>query len=183
MHHQLHIPFAFVIIIAAVFPASALAQESAQHGRVQRHFSAEDAGVKSRVTIPREVMEILGEDDMVKSQMENEEPRPPQVPQSWFSASKIRLGPTKANDLIVQATGPLAGVNVVVFWIFIHTHEDEWKLALMVPAHDFIVTQTRVNKYRNLEANAMTCCAITTARFRFDGRVYKRYFAETKEIK
>ena len=94
MHLQFHIASAFGMTIAAVLPASALAQESSQHGDVQTHFTAEDAGVKSPVTIPRKVMGILGE-----------------------------------------------------------------------------------------EADAMTCCAITTARFRFDGRDYKRYFSKTKDIK
>ena len=119
---------------------------------------------------------------MVKNQMENEEPRAAQVPQSWFSGSKIRLGPTRTDDLIVQATGPRVGANVVAFWIFIRL-QNEWKLALMIPAHNLKVTPKHFNGYRHLEADAMTCCTIATARFRFDGREYKRYFSKTEDIK
>jgi hypothetical protein len=53
----------------------------------------------------------------------------------------------------------------------------------MIPAHDLIVTQTRFNGYRNLEAYGMTCCTITTTRVRFDGREYKLYFSKTEDIK
>jgi hypothetical protein len=168
--------------LAIALPACAQAGKSPHNEIVQTHFSAEDEGVKSPVMIPPEVMVILGEDDIVKRQMENEEPRPAELPQSWFSASKLRLGPTRTDALIVQATGPLVGGNVVVFWAFIQ-FQVGWKLGLMIPAHDLIVTQTRFNGYRNLEAGAMTCCTITTARFRFDGRVYKRYFSKTEDIK
>ena len=182
MRLHLHTSSVFAIALAVSLPASAQAGKSPHHAIVQTQFSAEDKGVKSPVTIPPEVMVILREDDMVKNQMENEEPRPAELPQSWFSASKIRLGPTRADGLIVQATGPLVGANVVVFWIFIPS-QDGWKLALMTPAHDLIVSQTRFNGYRNLEADAMTCCTITTARFRFDGREYKRYFSKTEDIK
>jgi hypothetical protein len=168
--------------IAVALPASARAGKSPHHSIVQTQFSAEDEGVKSPVTIPPEVMAILGEDDMVKEQMKNEKSRPAELPQSWFSASKIRLAPTTADGLIVQATGPLVGGNVVVFWVFIQS-QNGWRLALMIPAHNLIVTQTRFNRYRNLEADAMTCCTITTARFRFDGREYRRYFSKTEDIK
>src|SRR5579862_5113515 len=171
MRLQLHRASIFAIAIAVALPASAQAGKSPHQAIVQTHFSAEDEGVRSPVTIPPEVMVILGEDDMVKDQMQNEEPRPAGLPQSWFSASKVRLGPTPADGLVVQATGPLVGGNVVVFWVFFQSH-DRWKLALMIPAHDLIVTQTRFNGYRNLEADAMTCCTITTARFRLDGREY-----------
>ena len=168
--------------IAIAFPASTLAQTSLHRRITQTHFSAEDEGVKSPETLPSEVMQILGEDDRVKNQIENEEPRPAHAPQSWFSASNIQLGPAKTNDLIVQAAGPLVGANVVVFWIFIHQH-DEWNLALMIPAHDLIVTPTHFNGYRNIETDGMTCCTITTVRFRFDGREYKRYFSKVEDIK
>ena len=181
MRLQLHTTSVFVMAIVAALPASAQARKSSHQPIVQTHFSAEDEGVKSPITIPREVMGILGEDQMVKVQMENEEPKPAELPQSWFSASKAQLGP-KADGLIVQATGPLVGANVVVFWVFIQS-QDGWKLALMIPAHDLIVTQARFNGYRNLEANAMTCCTITTARFRFNGREYQGYFSKTEDIK
>lgn len=172
----------FIVAIALALPITAQAPRSPHHATVQTHFSAEDESVKSPVTIPPEVMVILREDDMVKDQMEDEELRSAELPQSWFSASKIRLGPTRADGLIVQANGPLVGGNIVVFWIFIQS-QDGWKLALMIPAHDLIVTQTRFNGHRNLEADAMTCCTITTVRFRFNGREYKRYFSKTEDIK
>lgn len=170
----------FVAIVAAASAASA--QQPNAREAVQESFSAEDEGVKRPVTIPNEVMKILAQDDMVRTQMQNDETRPTEVPASWFSASEIRLGRTPANDLVIQAAGPLVGANVDIFWVFVHAH-DEWKLALEIPAHDLIVMRRRFNRYRILEADAMPCCMITTARFRFDGTRYERYFARTQDIK
>lgn len=84
MHLQINIASVFVVAIAVTLPASAQARKSSHKGGVQTQFSAEDEGVKSPVTLPPEVMGILGKDDMVENQMENEEPRPAQLPQSWF---------------------------------------------------------------------------------------------------
>src|SRR3954454_9070809 len=123
MHIQLRTTYVFVMATAVALSAGAQGRTVPHQATIQMHFSAEDEGVKSPVTIPPEVMVILGEDEMVKMQMENGEPRPAQVPHSWFSASKIRLGPTRRDDLIVQATGPLVGANVVAFWIFIHRQD------------------------------------------------------------
>jgi hypothetical protein len=172
----------FVMLVAVAFASSAQSQSSLHHSIEQTRFTAEDTGAQSPVEIPHEVMTILAADDAVKRQMANQEPTMADLPQARFSASKIRLGPPKTVGLIVQATGPLAGGNVSAFWVFIQL-DGTWKQALMVPAHDLIVMQTRSNGYRNLEASATTCCKITTARFRFDGREYKRYLSRVEDIK
>ena len=95
MHLQLNITSVVIAAFALAAPAGAQTRRSPHPAIVQTHFSAEDRNVTSPATIPPEIMAILSEDDMDKVQMENEEPRPAQVPHSWFSASKIRLGPTK----------------------------------------------------------------------------------------
>lgn len=159
-------------------------QASAQSARlaIQENFSAEDEGVKRPVVLPSEVLELLSADDSVREQMKEGEPKLTELPQTWFSASEIQLGTTKTNDLIVQATGPLVGANVVEFWVFIPTRAG-WKLALMVPVHDLRVMRTRYRGYRKIEVSGATCCTIATARYRFDGSRYQQYFSKTEQIK
>jgi hypothetical protein len=178
----LFLSIVFIAIVATILVPVDLAQKPSQEEPVQANFSAEDDGVKRPVAAPNEVMGLLAKDHMVRTQMENEEPRPEEPPAAWFSVSEIQLGPTQTDDLIVQAAGPLAGANVDTFWIFVLT-SDGWKLALAVPAHNLIVMRSRFGGYRKIEADAMTCCSITTARFRFDGTKYMRYFSKSENIK
>lgn len=148
----------------------------------QRHFSAEDEGVKHPTAIPDEVLAILAKDDMVRDQLEHESIAMVLPPQSWFSASQIHLHETGENDLIVVAEGPLVGANVDTFWVFIHTSQG-FKLALTIPAHDLAVLSRRSHGYRNIAASAENCCTITNAYFRFNGKEYERYSSKTEDIK
>jgi hypothetical protein len=148
----------------------------------QRHFSAEDEGVKNPSEIPNDVMAILRTDKLVQNVAEDENIPLERIPAKWFSASRIRLGSDEANDLIVVAEGPLAGGNVDVFWVFIQQNQT-FKLALVFPAHDLIVKNARSHGYRDIEAMGATAITVTTVRFKFDGAVYKEYTSKTKDIK
>jgi hypothetical protein len=148
----------------------------------QRQFSAEDEGARHPVSIPAEVMTILGNDKRVQSVAENENIPMDKVPSEWFSASAIHLGGPDRRDLIVVARGPLAGANVDVFWVFIHEKQG-FRLALMVPAHDLVVKSARTHGYRNIEASGATANTITTAQFKFDGETYEEYVSTTDDIK
>jgi hypothetical protein len=150
--------------------------------REQRHFSAEDEGVKNPSTIPDEVMAILRNDRLVQNVAKDQEIPLDKVPATWFSASRIKLGGAGPTDLIVAAEGPLAGGNVDVFWVFIQQN-GSFKQALMLPAHDLIVKNTVSHGYRDIEALAATAVTVSTGRFRFNGKVYKRYTSKTDDIK
>jgi hypothetical protein len=150
--------------------------------REQQQFSAEDEGVKNPSTIPDEVMAILRSDRLVQNVAKGQKVPLDKIPATWFSASKIKLGGSGTTDLIVAAEGPLAGGNVDVFWVFIQQNST-FKLVLMLPAHDLIVKSTHSHGYRDIEALAATAVTVSTARFRFDGKGYKRYASKTEDIK
>jgi hypothetical protein len=97
----------FVMLVAVAFASSAQSQSSLHHSIEQTRFTAEDTGVQSPVEIPHEVMTILAADDAVKRQMANQEPTMADLPQAWFSASKIRLGPPKTVGLSCRPMGHL----------------------------------------------------------------------------
>jgi hypothetical protein len=151
----------------------------------QTHFSAEDEGVKHPVPIPADVMAILRVDESVENAtayLESDGFTSSELTSKLFSASKIALGSSRQEDLIVVAEGPLRGANVTTFWIFFHGGEG-YTLAFKFFAHDLIVKESRSNGYRDLEMLEATAATVTDISFRFDGREYKLFSSRRQEIK
>jgi hypothetical protein len=170
--------FLLSLLMCSIFTA----QSSHSHPAEQTVFSAEDAEVRRPVTVPVDVLAILGKDEMVSHTLENENLPAAKLPSTWFSASTIHLSKPSQKDLVVMAKGPLAGGNVVMFWIFrrtTHGHE----LVLMAPAHDLAVKNSRWNGYRDIALSSMSARRISTVLCRFDGRQYTKYKSKTEDIR
>ena len=148
----------------------------------QQNFSAEDGGMQKPVSLPAQVLDILSRDAGVSNQLGDSESKVTKPPASWFLASEIALGPTRQNDLIVEANGPLAGANVVTFWIFLRRGRN-WELAFTAPAHDLRILRARSREYRQLETLRATCCKVTKVRFRFNGERYEEWAENTEDLK
>ena len=156
-------------------------QSKHSHPSEQSSFSAEEASVKKPVTIPPDVWAILVKDDMVKKMAENEDPPVEKIPSSWFSASTIHLSKANLIDYVVMAEPPLAGGNVVTFWVFRDTGHGH-DLVMTAPMHDLNVKNTRHNGYRDIELDAMTAVTLSTVLCRFDGKQYKEYKSKQKDL-
>jgi hypothetical protein len=171
--------FLFVCLMAC----DALTAQSARvQSPEQSLFSAEDTAVKKPVAIPEDVLAILVKDELVRGALENENLPAEKLPLTWFSASTIHLSKPSQKDLIVMAEGPLAGGNVVTFWVFhrtAHGHE----LVLMAPAHDLAVKNSRWNGYRDIELTFMSAVRISIVLCRFDGKQYAKYKSKTEDIR
>src|SRR5471030_543390 len=74
----------------------------------QIEFSAEDSAVKQPVSIPGDVKEQLSRNEVVQTQLENENLPAENLPASWFLASKVHLSSTRRTDLIIVANSPVA---------------------------------------------------------------------------
>ncbi len=138
----------------------------------QTEFSAEDEGVKKPVTLPKDVMTLLRQDDRVRNVLENEDPPAEKLPPSWFSASIVHLAGPAEEDFVIMGEGEMRGANVIMFWIFrntAHGHE----LVLTAPAHDLIVKKSRSNGYRDIEMLAATAVQFHTVILKFDGHQYR----------
>lgn len=172
------------LFFAAVSASSWLHSGWAQNAvpNEQTQFSAEDDGVQHPVTLPEQVRTLLGQQDMVREQLEDANLTQSQLPASWFSASASHLHDGHEPDLIVQGEGPLLGANIDTFWIIIAT-DSGYKLALTIPAHNLNVLRTRWKRYRSLEVAATTCCTIGSARYRFNGVRYEKYEEKIEDIK
>jgi len=170
-----------VILLCLVMCGASIAQSKHLHFTEQLAFSAEDDAVKKPVAIPQDVLAILVKDKMVSRELENENLPAEKIPLSWFSASAIHLSNSNKTDFVVMARGPLAGGNVVTFWVFRgtpHGHE----LVLTAPMHDLIVKNTRWNGYRDVEFASMSAAKISTVLCRFDGKQYKEYKSKLENI-
>ena len=140
----------------------------------QRHFSAEDTGVKKPVVIPDDVLAILAKDERVRLTVEYEKPLDGKLPASWFSASAIHLSSPDKTDLVVVGVGPLLGANVTTFWIFSATPNGH-ELAMTAAAHDLIVKKTLWKGYREIEMSGETAVEITRVQYRWEGKQYVAY--------
>lgn len=151
------------------------------HETPQTQFSAEEAGVKQPVAIPGDVMAILRQDENVRNILESKNILPENLPSSWFSASAIHLSSTSRTDLVVVGESPLAGANVVTFWVFCATAHG-YRLVLTAPAHDLEVTSTRWKGYRDIELISLTAVQISRVICRFDGKRYRAYKSTSEPI-
>jgi len=146
----------------------------------QLHFSAEDDHVKRPVRLPPAAIQALSKEKSLRGSMEDAQVT--LAPQSWFLASVVHLHTKDEADLLVEATGPLAGGNVSNFWILVPAVQG-YTVILAGPAHDLLVRRGRSNGYRNIELDSMTASAIDVADVRFDGKAYKLYKDKIQKIK
>ena len=170
-----------VIFLCLAMCGASFAQSKHSHSPEQLAFSAEDDAVKKPIAVPRDILAMLTKDKMVLRELENENLAPDKMPLSWFSASAVHLNNSNKTDFIVMARGPLAGGNVVTFWVFRGTaHGDE--LVLTAPTHNLIVKNARWNGYRDIELASMSAVKVSTVVCRFDGHRYKEYKSKLEDI-
>ena len=150
--------------------------------RQQLHFSAEDEGVTHPVVIPSDVLDTLKKDEMIRNILESENISADKIPLSWFSASTIHLSNSRQADLVVMAMGPLAGGNVVTFWVY-RTTANGHELVLKAPAHDLVIKNTWGKGYRDIELISMSAVQLSTVLCRFDGKRYVRYRTKSEHLR
>jgi len=171
-----------LLLIAFAIQRPATAEKHRSHPPEQLRFSAEDAGVKKPIPIPKDVLEILSRDELVRNVLQNQNIPVEKLPSSWFSASEIHLSGPSEKDLIVEASGPLAGGNVVTFWVFFMTPQGP-RLVMMAHEHDLIVKSAYRKGHREIELDSMTAGQISTVLCRFSGKQYVAYQEKTEPIK
>lgn len=139
------------------------------------HFSAEDDSVKNPVPIPEAIWLILQDDADVQTIEQHQTPPIRNPPRSWFSAARVHLHGSSANDLVVQGVGSIAGANVSTFWVFADTGRGP-TLLLKTPAHDLVIRDAESNGYKVIEASAVIAAAhVVTLTYHFDGELYRLF--------
>jgi hypothetical protein len=175
--------FTRLVLALSLFTSMALGgpgQGSHHASREQTEFSAEDQGVKNPVPVPDSVMALLGNE--VRGAMQTADPPITKPPASWFSASKVSLGPGKLKDLIVVGEPPLSGGNTQTFWVFRNTGNG-YELVLTAPAHDLRIKDHRSKGYRDIEMSAETAVELHSVLFRFDGKHYVNHREKLEPIR
>jgi hypothetical protein len=149
----------------------------------QQRFSYSDRSVRHPVPIPPAVMAILDQDVLARSARDdhgNLLPGPPAA--SWFLASQLHIGKPGETDLIVISTGPLAGENVVMFWLF-RMAGDQPKLILRTGGHDLAFLPSQSHGLADIETHFATDQQSSDCLFRFDGKTYRLAHKQTTRIR
>ncbi len=152
------------------------------HQAEQRHFSAEDTGVNVPVPMPPGVLDALRKDESIRSVLQDHGLSGAELPPSWFSAASVHLGNSSESDFIVKGEGPISGANVTTFWVFCAAHQG-YEEVLKAVAHDLLVQNERKNGRFEIQTISSTALKVTTISFRFDGKRYKQYRAQTEDIR
>jgi hypothetical protein len=134
----------------------------------QRHFSAEDGGVRHTMPLPRDVLKILSQTETVKALWKGTEIPRGGIPRSWFSGSVVHLAGVDERDLIVQGADAMAGANVTTFWIFRHGTKG-YSLVLEVAALDLTAENHRTNGLLDVTARSATGSEVFASYFQFSG--------------
>ena len=172
---------ALSLLFTCIALSQIAAQETSHTASEQASFSAEDSAVKRPVEIPEDGMAILRRDDFVASVLRDQEITPAKLPQSWFSASSIHLGLNSRPDLVVVGEPPLAGANVVMFWIFRSTPAGH-KLLFRAGGHDLVVLNSRHNGLRDVQTSSVTLQRLNDSIYRYNGSRYVVYRDRSKSI-
>jgi hypothetical protein len=136
------------------------------------HFSAEDDSVKNAVPIPGDIWSLLKQDADVSDAAQNQTPPTKSPPRAWFSAARVHLHGSSANDLVVMGRGPIRGANMTTFWVFADTLRGR-KLVLKLPAHDLVIRDAESDGYKIIDASAVIGAAhVSTLTYKFDGNHY-----------
>lgn len=148
----------------------------------QTSFSAEDEGVRSPVRIPDDAWAVLKKKTSTEIYLNGDDEKPAEPQRSWFSAAVVHLQDSKRNDLVIVGEEPLAGGNIVTFWVFLDTPSG-MKLAATAGAHDLVVQRSRYKGVRTIKLYSMNCCEITTTWLRLERGEFRQYRQVTKDIK
>jgi hypothetical protein len=171
--------FPLVVVAAFAFVQPVSAQT---HVSEQADFSAEDAGVRTPVPIPADVMDALRSERDVQKILESENIPKENLPAPWFAASSIHLGPQNEVDLVIVGQPPVAGSNVAPFWVFRSTSKGH-ELVLTAYVHDLIVTKKMSNGYREIKLLSATAVNVSRVLLRFDGSKYQEYRSKLEPIR
>jgi hypothetical protein len=176
--------FAFFVVLSLAAPLGA--QNQSGRGVEQSSFGGEEVPgvpfIKHPASIPESVLQILRQDEVVKSCLSDTTPTPDAPFASWFVASQIHLDGPQQADLIVLPSPRDHHPDYLClhsvegfsrFWIFRKTGEG-YELILTTGGLGVEVAKTRHAGRRDLESVNPIAGVITIVTFCFDGKIYRK---------
>jgi len=159
-----------------IFGLSALPTIARQDSNAAAHeqwaFSAEESAFENPVSLPDAVRKLLAADPHVAKALEIRHIEPVGLPTEWFTASKIKLGISNDDGLVVMGADAMHGANINPFWILRHTRHG-YQLILTLAAHDLTFLKSTTNKLRDLQSASATASQRSESVLKFDGNVYR----------
>jgi hypothetical protein len=151
------------------------------HGQL---FQVEE-DIRNEVTLPREVLSLLRQNDYVRESCIRTDEYKPKTEFSgkWFQAAKVDLNGDKQPDYVVKANeGCLFGANIGPFWVFTKGARG-YKLVLQLHVLGMSIERRRAaNGYRDIGSFAATATRGLAGRYVFDGRKYVKRSSREVEL-
>jgi hypothetical protein len=137
--------------------------------------------IKHPIAVPNAALEILKKDQLVQETLKDENLSLEQLPDSWFIASEIALGPAEETDYLVQGQQFLVGAHATHFWIFRETPSG-MKLVLQAFADGLTTSGKRYGHFRIIETNNLTAVSFVKTYYRFLGDDYRQFRQERGKL-
>jgi hypothetical protein len=165
----------------------------AQHAKPKEQKEQSEFGIELEampiqrpVSLPREALNALSNDERVASCLENEGLSSKELPANWFIASEIHLDGQNETDLVVlpddrppyttagkiSSVACFLGANTAQMWVLRKT-QPGFKLVLSQIGLGMTVLATKTNGHRDIQVGAAVGGYVDSIDFKFDGESYK----------
>jgi len=178
-----------VILSAAVTTPAQSAKQNPPRERTQ-FSTGDDPRVDRPVPLPDDVIQILQQDEQVKSCLTDNQLEPGENLSSWFLASQISLASEDERDLVVmpnESRGPTilcfqSVEGIGWFWVF-RERNHRYELALKAAGLGLRVLKSKHKGHRDVETGATIARYVTTYTYCFDGTRYAEFKRTVSEVR
>lgn len=162
---------AFLFSYASVTGASAQANPPKDQAE-QTSFSVE-SDFEHPVLLDEAAKEALATSPRLADDLKKKHLAPKDLPDPWFTASRVHLGDGDQMGLVVMGVDGLLGANWTSFWVLRRTAKG-YDLVLDAMASSLDIMNTKTDGLRDVEASFPTSVGSWGSNgFHFDGRQYQ----------
>jgi len=162
---------AILFLCASLARANAQSNPPEHHGE-QTSFSVE-FDFEHPVPVNQAAKEALAASPRIVHELKQKHVQPKDLPDEWFTASRVHLGADGQSGLVVMGVDGLLSANITSFWVLRSTGKG-YDLVLDTLAADLAILKTETNGFRGIEASASTSVGSWASNiFQFDGQRYQ----------
>jgi hypothetical protein len=162
---------AILFLCASLARANAQSNPPEHHGE-QTSFSVE-FDFEHPVPVNQAAKEALAASPRIVHELKQKHVQPKDLPDEWFTASRVHLGADGESGLVVMGVDGLLGANITSFWVLRRT-ANGYDLVLDTIAAGLEFSAEKTNGLRNIETFIPGGAAyVGSDEFQFDGRRYQ----------
>lgn len=162
---------------------------SKEHPSEETSFSMEFP-FKQPVALNEAARRTLAADKSIADVMKDERLSIETIPEDWFQASEVHLGPRGETDLVVMGKGVPTGRYSAAFWILRPTPKG-YEIVLAIHTHDLTLLKNKTHGLRDIAVGESYAAAgerLSTGggrdsdTYKFDGQHYQRVLRSDKPV-